>query len=146
MDDKNTYNLEDIQEFFDNEDLQLADAQLLAISIMFNSYLKFAEATIQTKEEIFLKRRGITNPLLIPAEVAYESQKLALIAICIFATIAIERFKEIELENYLGLNPKDLTPYKQIVDGYILSVYANIMRTNALSEIVAQSEQTKPLI
>ncbi|SHE98369.1 hypothetical protein [Clostridium fallax] len=113
-------------------DIDLADGEILGSTFLVAGYLKFIKAANVDKEKTYGEDIGDN---LEPAEILYYGERIILEGLCILAVIAIKRLEEKRNENIISDSKEPIKPYEDIVNGYIASVLANMVRVDALRKI-----------
>ncbi len=129
------YNSEELEEYLEQLDLYLANLEKLgALFLCFGYSLYIKSAQIDILE--------ITNedfePPESPRQILVDGQQHILLGYVILYVVAVKRLNEKILLNSFSEEPVRLTPYKHVIESYLISVFANYQRLRAFQELTGE--------
>lgn len=120
---------------FDQYKLYLADLEILGCIIMIVGYLILIKASISDKEEIYESSRGL-KITVDPATLTEIAYNYILVAITLLYIVAVKRTEQRTREINYGLDVEQTDiNFRAIAIGYGIDVIANIIRTQAATNI-----------
>ncbi|MGG7176672.1 hypothetical protein ACQPU1_03690 [Clostridium paraputrificum] len=122
---------ENIEAFIKNWNLNMATLEQLGSLIIAIGYIYFIfGADLDIKETLDINTNGAS-----PTTVTLNGAEIILLGYIILWVVAKERLKEKEFENAFTSNNTSLSPFIQLADSYLLSVFVNLLRVDALAKI-----------
>ncbi len=129
------YDIEQLEEYFKQLDLYLADlekAGAFLLSLGYSLYIKSAQVDIlEVLNEDF-------EPVETPREILVTGQRLILFGYIILYSVARQRLQQKIIMNEVSEEPVNLSPYRRVIESYFVSVIANYVRLNAFIDLTGE--------
>lgn len=131
QDKKKKNETEELEEYFKQLDIKFATLEKFGSSLLVIGYFLFIHgANIDILDSLDRNNTGETA-----SSVTLFGAQLILVGYTILFIVAYDRLEEKKLQNELLSQNTNLTPYENLYHSYLLSIFINIIRVNALAEI-----------
>lgn len=131
QDKKKKTETEELEEYFKQLDIKFATLEKFGSSLLVIGYFLFIHgANIDILDSLDRNNTGETA-----SSVTLFGAQLILVGYTILFIVAYDRLEEKKLQNELLSQNTNLTPYENLYHSYLLSIFINIIRVNALAEI-----------